>query len=119
LRKRFRDCVTIFNGLADNTIGGYLDQYVTIQSVHRHQFASGIIEVEAYFLAQFSDNPHFDPGQEGKDYYVSVNGTLGKVWGTGKWRDTNNTNGKDEKVKFDFIFTCNGGEWLLLSGVAK
>ena len=119
LRKRFLDCVTIFNANTDSTIGGYLDQYVTVQSVHKGDLISGIVDVEAYFADQFEDNPHFNPGQEGQTYRVNVSGSQGQVWGLGKWRDDNNTHGEDEPVKFNFIFVCKGGSWLLSSAVAK
>jgi hypothetical protein len=69
----------------DKTIGGNLDDSITIRTIHSHDTYSGTDDVEDYFEDQFTkDDPHFDPGEH---YRVTVNGTQGTVQGTGRWKD--------------------------------
>jgi hypothetical protein len=128
LGRVFSDCVTAFN-LWDNKIGGNLDQFVTVHSVHKNVFRSGIVDVEQYFNDQFGDEPTFDPGKEvdaptekDRGYKVEIhpsNPNQGLVWGYGQWKDNNNTHKKWEKISFSFGFACNSGKWLLTSGDAQ
>ena len=53
LLNTFNQAVNIFNTESDNTIGGLLDENVTVYS-HKHVSYSGIADVEDYFRQEFA-----------------------------------------------------------------
>ncbi|MGH7842264.1 MAG: hypothetical protein ACREQT_12190 [Candidatus Binataceae bacterium] len=109
LTHRFNDAVAIFNNNQDNTIGGWLDDNVTVFSVSSNRPVTGKQGVEQYFTQQFKDNPRFTPLTP---IIVAQNGRTSTVQGTAKWVDDNGTDTID--YVFKFVFDSTRG-WLILS----
>ena len=108
LTERFKDAYTIFNGNTDSTIGGWLDDNVTVFSVSGNRPITGKTAVENYFQQQFADCPQFNPLSP---IIVTQNGTTGTVEGSARWIDNHGA----ETISFVFKFVRLRGEWLILS----
>lgn len=108
LTTRFNDAYAIFNENKDNTIGGWLDENVTVFSVSSNRPITGGKAVENYFQQQFADCPQFNPLSP---IIVTQNGTTGTVEGSARWIDSNGA----ETISFVFKFVFVKGQWLILS----
>jgi hypothetical protein len=114
LLNTFNQAVNIFNKGADNTIGGLLDENVTIYSYRQVQY-SGIANAEQYFTKEFTKEAQFYPTVT--SYNVSDSGTTAQVSGSANWTSTSTEHlpGGKESFDFQFQFVCENGQWLLLN----
>jgi len=90
----------------DATIGGLLDQNVTVFSVKDKTRYNGISDVEGFFTKDFKDNPSFTPNA---GYQAFSNGKRGIIIGTACWNDKNGP----ETIGFVFIWVNQGGKWMI------
>ena len=104
----FTQAYTIFNENSDPTIGGYLDENVTVFSVTANRPVVGRPAVENYFKQQFSDSPQFQPLQP---VIANCSGITGVISGSARWVDTNGA----ETIAFVFTFVYTNNHWKILS----
>jgi hypothetical protein len=108
LTARFNAACDKFNINRDPTIGGWLDDNVTVFSVSSNRPVTGKHAVINYFTQQFTDSPQFNPLSP---IVVTQNGTTGTVEGSARWIDDNGP----ETISFVFKFVFVNNQWLLLS----
>jgi hypothetical protein len=113
LEKRFNSACDQFNA-GDYTIGGWLDDNVTVFSVSSNRPVIGLPAVQAWFKDQFSDHPKFNPLSPVAvtQNVTSKGGVTGTVEGSARWVDYNGA----ETISFVFTFVLDANRgWLLLT----
>lgn len=105
----FTNAYAIFNRNSDPSIGGLLDENVTVFSVSANRPVVGRAAVENYFKQQFSDCPQFQPLEP---FISNTSGNTGTIAGSARWVDTNGA----ETISFVFTFVVDSsGQWKILS----
>jgi hypothetical protein len=115
LKNFFIAAYGIFNQNTDPTIGGALDENITVFSITEHKAYTGVNAVVAYFADQFLDKPQFTPTAYRPD--ISSDGVSGSVTGTAKWVDENGT--ENLHFVFKLVYNSNKNQWLFLNMYAK
>jgi hypothetical protein len=111
LLSTFYGATTIFNAHQDTSIGGILEETITINN-YDQQVITNIGPVEQYFYEEFQKDALFTPTVT--DYNVSGSGTTGLVIGWANWTSAT-TSPEGEEFDFQFQFVCENGRWMLLN----